>query len=530
MISQVLRPAAPLMYLPAPGPSLIRLLVFLAVWEIVARTLLSGLFIVAAPSEIIAEFYNHFGLYTRALGATFREATLGFLWGNLAAIVLAGVALLVPASAGLVRALALVVFCLPLVATGPILRVLYGPGEVPQITLAALAVYYTTFVPLLIGMRATPSTWLELVRSYGRGRWTTLTVVRARAALPYLFAGLQIAAPAAFLGAMVGEFTGAERGLGVLTIQAMRSLDTQSTWAIATLATAVSVLAYWAVGALGRRLDADPPPILLAPPSAKAASIWRTAAGALGVIAVTLVLWHGAMEFFGLSPFFAKRPSDVFEFLVTADGAAAARATLLSALGETLVLALPGFLAGLALGFLLAALLALRPGLSDITTPAAVALRSVPIVVTAPLIVLALGRGAVGTIVIVAVMSFFPTFVACQEGLRRTPRAVLDVFAGFSASPLTTLSRAQIPAMMPAFFGAARMAAPAAVLAATVAEWLATGVGIGNLMALAASTSGYNMLWSCVVILTVVSVALYATVGAIERAVLSRLAPEQLAR
>ena len=79
----------------------------------------------------------------------------------------------------MVAALALLVFCLPLVATGPILRVLFGPGDGPQVTLAALAVYYTTFLPLLVGLRAAPASWFDLVRSYGRGRLTELVQVRA---------------------------------------------------------------------------------------------------------------------------------------------------------------------------------------------------------------------------------------------------------------------------------------------------------------------------------------------------------------
>ena len=65
--------------------------------------------------------------------------------------------------------------------------------------------------------------------------------IRARAALPYLLAGLQISAPAAILGAMVGEFTGAERGLGVLTIRFTRDLDVPALWAVAALAAGLSM-------------------------------------------------------------------------------------------------------------------------------------------------------------------------------------------------------------------------------------------------------------------------------------------------
>ena len=74
------------------------------------------------------------------------------------------------------------------------------------------------------------------------------------------------------------------------------------------------------------------------------------------------------------------------------------------------------------------------------------------------------------------------------QGLRQTPAQVLDMFDSYEAGRWSRLRHAQIPAMMPAFFAAARMAVPAAILAATTAEWLATGTGMGGLIALTAST------------------------------------------
>ena len=73
------------------------------------------------------------------------------------------------------------------------------------------------------------------------------------------------------------------------------------------------------------------------------------------------------------------------------------------------------------------------------------------------------------------------------------------------------------------------MAVPASVLAVTVVEWLGTGRGIGSLMAISASFSDYDMLWSAVVIVSVLSAMGYAAVGAVERRVLRTYAPEQLA-
>ena len=507
---------------------LVGVVLLLAGWE-AAAWLLTGAYALAAPREVALYLARDWQLMSRALGVTLGNAAAGFVIGNLAAAALAALALVWPRSERVITGLALLVFCLPLVATGPILRVFFGPGPGPQIALAALAVYYTTLIPLLMGLRAAPDSWLDLVRSYGRGRMTALIHVRTMAALPYLFAGLQIAAPAAFLGAMVGEFTGAERGMGVLTIRAIRALDVEMTWGLAIVATAVSILAYVAIGALARRILLEDPPVILAAPSGaggKRSGGWMDAAL---VILLALGGWAGAIWLFGLNPFFAKGPGDVMGALVIAPDAGATRTAIGAALAETAVFLLPGYAAGLVAGAGLAMLVVLVPAVAGTAMPLAIALRSVPIVTTAPLVVLLIGRGALGTIVLVAVMVFFPTFIACLQGLRQAPGQVMAVLDSYAAGPLTRLVRVRIPAMLPAFFASARMAVPASVLAVTVVEWLATGSGIGSLMALSASLSDYDVLWSSVVLVAALSALGYGLVGRVERRVLSIYAPEQLA-
>jgi ABC-type nitrate/sulfonate/bicarbonate transport system permease component len=505
----------------------------LVAWEALGQAL-SGSYLIAPPSEVLPWIAGNAGLLWRNAQVTLAAAATGFLIGNLAAIALATLALAARRLEPLVSALALLVFCLPMVATGPILRVIFGPGTGPQVTIAALAVYYTTYVTLVVGLRAAPASWFDLVRSYGQGRIGELVHVRAFAALPYLVAGLQIAAPAALLGAIVGEFTGAERGLGVLVIQAMRSLDVTATWGLAMLSAALASLAYAGLGRIGLVLNGRggaAPALLLAPPSSRRGGTGPGGALllALATLMSALALWQGLMDAFDLNRFFARRPGDVWDYLVTAPDAAAHRATLLTAFGQTLVYAVPGYIAGLGLGLVLAVALTLWPALGGAVLPVAIALRSVPIVATAPLIVLALGRGATGTITVVAVMIFFPTLVACLHGLRQTPGQVLDIFDSYASGRWTRLALAQVPAMLPAFFAAARMAVPAAILAATTAEWLATGTGIGSLMAMTASTSAYGMLWGAVALTTLAAALAYAAVGLMERAVLARYAGEQLA-
>ncbi|WP_299747553.1 ABC transporter permease subunit [uncultured Tateyamaria sp.] len=500
------------------------ILLALAIWEGIAR-ISSGGFLVSGPTAIARYMADNAALLARAMAETSINAAWGFLWGNLGAMVLAAAIMLVPRSERALSALALLVFCVPLIASGPILRVLFGPGQGPQITLAALAVYYTTLLALLVGLRAVSQNWTDLMQVYGHGAVSTLVRVRARASLPYLFVGLQISAPAAFLGAMIGEFTGAERGLGVLTLRAMRGLDTDATWTLALLSALIALAAYALIGKLGERMVGYKPVILLSAPAASMPKPpWARLAEVALIAALVLALWQLSMDAFGLNRFFAKRPGDVWAFLTDPQN----RDTLLAALSETLSFALSGYLAGLALGAGLAAVLVLWPPLSRAALPVAVALRAVPIITTAPLLVLAFGRGLVGTTVVVVVMIFFPTFVACLQGLRQTPGQTVDLFKSYGAGRWHLLRAAQIPAMLPAFFASARMAVPSALLAVTTVEWLATGKGIGVLMAMTASTSNYNMLWACVAVLAVVAVGFYALVAALERAVLRTYASEQV--
>ena len=106
-------------------------------------------------------------------------------------------------------------------------------------------------------------------------------------------------------------------------------------------------------------------------------------------------------------------------------------------------------------------------------------------------------------------------------------RAIVLRTRGSSHGPITRLIHVRVPAMLPAFFAAARMSVPAAILAVTVIEWLATGRGIGSLMALSGSLSDYDMLWGSVVAVALLSVLCHAAVGMLERRVLRVFAAEQ---
>ena len=233
------------------GPGAAGLAVILIGWEVLARTVFQASRAVPAPTAILHQLgTDGFAFYWPNSLTTLREAGAGWLYGNAIGIVLAIAFVQIPLAERALLRLALASYCLPVIAIGPLLAVFYS-GDTPKVILAALSVIFTTLVGTLVGLRSADKTSLDLIRAYGGGSWAQLVKVRLRASLPSLFAGLRIAAPAAMLGAIVGEYLGAENGLGVAMINSQQSLAVTRTWGIALVATALSGLAYGLTALVG---------------------------------------------------------------------------------------------------------------------------------------------------------------------------------------------------------------------------------------------------------------------------------------
>lgn len=223
-------------------------------WELFTVTIVSGNREWPTPWSIVSLMHSdgwHF--YWPNLETTMWEAMKGFFWGNLLAIVLAMVVLLIPRIEKPVLQLSVVSYCLPIVAIGPIFAIVFS-GEKPKVILAAMACFFTTLIGTLLGLRSADTTSLDLIHAYGGGTFKKLVKVRIRASLPSLFAALRIAAPAAVLGAIIGEYLGGDRGLGVAMINSEQALDIARTWGIALAATAAGGVAYAIIALVGRLL------------------------------------------------------------------------------------------------------------------------------------------------------------------------------------------------------------------------------------------------------------------------------------
>lgn len=224
----------------------------LVVWQLLAVTVLREGGAVPTPVAVVQGWVDDgWTFYSPQVSTTLSEALRGFLWGNAAAIVLAAVVVLLPFTERVVLQLGIASYCLPVLALAPILAAVFK-GTTSMAALAALSVFFTTLVGTLLGLRAADPLSLDLVRAYGGGRWQQLRRVQLVAALPGLFTSLKIAAPAAVLGAIIGEFLGGERGLGIAMVVAQQSLEVPRTWGIALVSGAVAGIGYALLGLVGR--------------------------------------------------------------------------------------------------------------------------------------------------------------------------------------------------------------------------------------------------------------------------------------
>lgn len=190
---------------------------------------------------------------------TITAALIGFAWGNGLALLLAGLVLLFPHAESVVTQIAVVTYCLPVVAVGGISIVLLGGAKHPgdpsatAIFLAALSVFFTTVVGSLLGFKSADKASVEVVRVFGGSRWSQLTKVRLIAALPAVLNALQIAVPTALLGAVLGEYMGAtDRSVGITLIRLQGQLDSAGVWAVFLLCAIIALVGYGIVGLIAR--------------------------------------------------------------------------------------------------------------------------------------------------------------------------------------------------------------------------------------------------------------------------------------
>ncbi|WP_454916782.1 ABC transporter permease [Xanthobacter sediminis] len=238
------------------GPPLAAGIVLFGLWEALPRLFGVSALLIPPLSSVVAALWSlhERGLLWGATATTLTEALGGFLIGSGAAVLCA---YLVTRSELVERALMpyLVGFqALPKVALAPLIVVWVGIGLESKVAIAAIISFFPVLINAIIGFTTIEAEKLDLMRSLVASRWQAFRMVVFPNSLPFIFAGLNVAIVLSITGALVGEFIGADRGLGNLLMQLNYNMDVAGMFAVLVVLAALGILLHAMVRFFHRRL------------------------------------------------------------------------------------------------------------------------------------------------------------------------------------------------------------------------------------------------------------------------------------
>jgi NitT/TauT family transport system permease protein len=236
--------------------SLVLGLLILVAWELAATGLKLSTLVLPPPSLVMVAL--HQGFVSGYLGPhvlqTLLEVVLGFGLGSLLGF-LGGVALGEwPGARRVLMPYLVVSQVVPKLALAPLLIVWLGFGATPTVVITALICFFPLLENTLTAMQHVDPQRLELFRMLRASRWQTIWRLKVPDGKPAILAGLRVAVVLAWVGAVVGEFIGASRGLGALIIAAQGSMDTPLMFAVLVVITVLGWASYQAMVVLERSL------------------------------------------------------------------------------------------------------------------------------------------------------------------------------------------------------------------------------------------------------------------------------------
>jgi NitT/TauT family transport system permease protein len=237
------------------------LVLLLAGWEAAVRLLEIPAFIVPAPSRMLAALWSGLtegvtssaGFYLHSW-YTVGEALLGFVIGSGLGVLLGTLISQSKFAERIIFPYILAFQCLPKVAIAPLLVVWFGTGFSSKVVIVAMLTFFPLLVNSIAGFESVNRDQVALMRSFKATRWQIFRKVEFPNALPFIFAGLNMAIVYSLIGALVGEFLGARRGLGVLIVQLNFTMDMAGVFAIFVVLAAIGMVLYFAMRWIERRV------------------------------------------------------------------------------------------------------------------------------------------------------------------------------------------------------------------------------------------------------------------------------------
>ncbi|WP_113177646.1 ABC transporter permease [Rhizobium sp.] len=228
-------------------PAIVAAVGCIVLWQLVVWVFKIPTFMAPSPVEVVFALRDNAATLMRNFLPTLLEAVLGFIFGNLVAILLAIWFVHSKVAEKAFYPIAVFVKAIPIIALAPILVLIFGNGITPKIIIAGLICFFPTLVNMVQGLRSAPPAMLDLMRVLSASQSEILWKVRIPSSLPFLFAALKIAATSSVMGAIVAEWIGSSFGLGALIIEATYNFRSPLLYATVVIAALLAVVLFFIV-------------------------------------------------------------------------------------------------------------------------------------------------------------------------------------------------------------------------------------------------------------------------------------------
>jgi len=250
------RVLAPFAEKPELPLSIALFIIIVGGWELLVRVFDVPKIVMPTPSSVaVAMWQGVFeGDMLKHFGVTFFEIMAGFVLGSVFGLVLGALIGQFPLLERTLYPYVVAFQTVPKVAIAPIIVIWFGYGVTSKIVITATIAFFPLLANTIVGLRAVPIEQIELMVAFTASRWQIFKMARFPQALPYIFVGLDVAIVLSVIGAIVGEFVGAQAGLGYLILQRNFNMDMAGVFAILIIPSLMGIGLHMAVNAIQRRV------------------------------------------------------------------------------------------------------------------------------------------------------------------------------------------------------------------------------------------------------------------------------------
>ncbi len=229
-------------------------ILLVAAWEGLARGLQLPSYVLPAVTDILTSIWSSRALLAQAAGYTLFEALAGYGAGCVIGIALAVAITMLPPVRGVLLPIATAINSVPVVGYSPLILLWFGIGVASKIVMVAMAVSFTVFLSTLAGFDRVDRRAVDLLRSFGAGRFGILFRLRLPTALPLMLAAMRVSTVRSVIVAIVTEMLGAYGGLGWIIYQAVLQIDFVQVWSAIFVASAISLTFFGLISFLERKI------------------------------------------------------------------------------------------------------------------------------------------------------------------------------------------------------------------------------------------------------------------------------------